>query len=517
MRFSSLFLSSRSIHRLMGFGVALFACLQLSGCGGSDSSPPPSMAQQSQLAVVNSVQGVTPFIRFVAIDGEGIGNAQTFKYTVQGKPGFLSKPVSVSYTRDYLIRRAYVTSAASALTLPVFGLYAGFANQVQLEVGFADGSSKAIPIEIVTSAYTDPTTFFGQQNIITPRAANATIGFDFFYMKSAVSTPVVVDTDGEIRWVGAGDFNSRASLFSDGAFTIGGQTSADLRRLELDGTFTSRTVISPYYTAFHHTIDPGKVGLLGEFDASINGQNVIESVLAELSPSGAVLAEWNFETLLRRYMQSRGDDPAPFVRSGIDWFHMNAAMYDAQDDSLIVSSRENFVIKIDYRTGDVLWVLGDPTKYWYTFPSLRAKSLTLASGGLYPIGQHALSMTPDGLLLLFNNGAPSFNHPTGTPAGESRTYSAVSAYSIDSATLTAREEWRFDHDQTIMSDICSSAYQTADGSTLVSYATAANRTKAILVGLDRERHVVFEFEYPSPPCTTSWNAAPIAFDALSFK
>ena len=78
-----------------------------------------------------------------------------------------------------------------------------------------------------------------------------------------------------------------------------------------------------------------------------------------------------------------------FVRPGVDWFHNNSAIYDPSDDSIIVSSRENFVIKLDHKTGQIIWIFGDPTKYWYTFPSLRAKALTLAPGGLYPIGQHA--------------------------------------------------------------------------------------------------------------------------------
>ncbi len=89
-------------------------------------------------------------------------------------------------------------------------------------------------------------------------------------------------------------------------------------------------------------------------------------------------------------MTAAGDDPTPIVRPGIDWFHMNSTVYDQRDDSLIVSSRENFVVKIDYSTGAIKWIFGDPTKskYWYNSPSLRAKALTLAGGGLYPDGQH---------------------------------------------------------------------------------------------------------------------------------
>ena len=83
------------------------------------------------------------------------------------------------------------------------------------------------------------------------------------------------------------------------------------------------------------------------------------------------------------------------MRPGVDWFHTNAAVYDASTRSLIVSSRENFIMSVDYDTGAIRWVLGDPTKYWNAFPSLRAKALTLTGSGLYPIGQHALSFTSD--------------------------------------------------------------------------------------------------------------------------
>jgi len=217
-------------------------------------------------------------------------------------------------------------------------------------------------------------------------------------------------------------------------------------------------------------------------------------------------------------MSANGDDPAQFIRLGVDWFHMNAAAYDPRDDSLIISSRESFVIKIDYQTGNLIWILGDPTKYWYTFPSLRSKSLTLAAGGLYPIGQHAVSVTSDGLLLLFNNGLGSFNQPAGTSAGETRTYSTVSAYDIDLPSRTAREVFQFDYGKTIYSRVCSSVYEAGGNSLLVNYAVADNLTRARIVGLANRADVVFDFEYVNTAgCNTSWNAEPVQFDGLVFQ
>ena len=181
---------------------------------------------------------------------------------------------------------------------------------------------------------------------------------------------------------------------------------------------------------------------------------------------------------------------------------------------------ENFVMKIDYASGDLIWILGDPTKYWHGFASLVAKSLTLPVGDLYPIGQHALSITHDGLLMLFNDGGNSSHQPAGAPAGEERPYSTVSAYSIDAAHGAAHESWRFDYQQTIDSRICSSAYEASSGnSVLADYAVADDGTQVRLVGLDASHNVVFDFQLanvPSGGCSTSWNAAPIPFEAMRF-
>jgi hypothetical protein len=174
------------------------------------------------------------------------------------------------------------------------------------------------------------------------------------------------------------------------------------------------------------------------------------------------------------------------------------------------------VIKIDYATGAIRWILGDPSKYWYTFPSLRAKALQLPPGGFYPIGQHAVSLTSDGLLLLFNDGAASLNQPAGAPAGTSMSYSAVSAYRIDTAGMTATEAWRFDNGQAILSKFCSSAYEVAGHSLLVDYALADNGAHARLIGVDPAHNKVFEFQYPTTGCNSAWNSIPVPFENLKF-
>ena len=80
--------------------------------------------------------------------------------------------------------------------------------------------------------------------------------------------------------------------------------------------------------------------------------------------------------------------------------------------------------------------------------------------------------------------------------------------------MTATEVWDYDAGQTIFSPVCSSAYEAADQSILVDYATANNGTEALLVGLDSSHNVVFEFKYPTSGCNKSWNASPIPLDDL---
>ena len=498
--------------------AASWLVLLIAGCGDSSPPvPPPTMAQASDIVKSGGETGVTPFIHFVHFQGASLAKLASAHFVITPKPGSASRPVDVRYSLAALARRGYANPESNLLKLPVFGLYSGYKNRVVLELQFTDNSEKIIEFDVTTAAYSDPNARYDRPTILKKRAIGSDLGFDFFAMKSALGTPVVVDSDGEIRWVGSNMTNSRSSAFLDNGFVIGMEDSSDFYRLELDGSIQKKSLASSKYTNFHHNLDPGKSYLLGNMDALLDGIANFESIAIEFNSAGVILKEWDFAALLGDYMRSQGDDPSAFIRAGVDWFHMNSATYDPRDDSLIVSSRENFVIKVDYSTGRIIWILGDPSKYWYTFASLRAKAVRLNAEGLYPIGQHATSITSDGLLMLFNDGAPSVFQPVGAPVGESRSYSAVSAYAIDPVNLTAQEVWRFDYGKTILSLVCSSAYEAANQSLLVNYAYVNGGTLSRLVGLNAKREVIFDFEYPNTGCSTSWNAIPIPLGNIRFE
>ena len=309
--------------------------------------------------------GATPFIAHVRLNGSALVNVAELRYVINPKAGAAALAVDVTYSAQALERQGNLTAAAGAATLPVFGLYAGRTNAVAIIVTFVDGSRQTLSASVAAPPYSDTNAGLDRPLLKKALAAPHALGYSFFFLKSGISGPVVVDVDGEVRWVVPEPMNAYSSAFVDNGFIVGAPDSRQFQRIELDGRVSRSSVDVPRYTAFHHNIERGKTGWLAEFDAiDANGIPQIESIVTEIDASGRVLKEWNFADILGEHMRSQGDDPGLFIRPGIDWFHVNAATYDPRDDSIIASSRENFVVKVDYQTGRLVWLFGDPTKYW---------------------------------------------------------------------------------------------------------------------------------------------------------
>ena len=291
-----------------------------------------------------------------------------------------------------------------------------------------DGSSKQAVTAITTATFDDQGCGYNNPTKLQPRTNSTQLSYDYIFDRSACGdfSPVILDSDGALRWVSPLPTLSAlfaASTFFDNAVYM--TQGSQLVRIELDGTVL---VVADYSNIgvvhFHHNIDPGKTGLLIEPDTT----SYFESTILEVdSTDGHVLKTFNMADIISAAMIAGGDDPSQFVfPTPTDWFHNNGAAYNRADDSLIVSSRENFVICLDYNTTAIKWILGDPTKKWYQFPSLRKFALTVAPGSLPPIGQHAPSITFDQGLLLFDNGQTS--HVSESSRGSTRLCESPQVY-----------------------------------------------------------------------------------------
>ena len=508
------------------FSKAGFACaltLALYGCGSGSSgtpAPTPTQADQSDIVVAGSQAGVTPFIASVKLTGQSVANLSSITFSIAPRPQSVSSAVKVNWSMTALKNRGYATGPT--VNLPVFGLYASYSNAVTYTLTFSDNSTQTLQSTISTSSYTDPIGIYLNPTVVKARAAGTTLGFNFFVLKSLASPPVIVDTDGALRWAAPGVTASTAAYFSNGEFVIGSEQNYDVTLLQMDGTHTALTpnLPQPLLNMFSHNLDSGPNGVLAEFSGTDALGTSYNDIVAEIAPfsDAAPYQTYDLATIISDYMTKNGDDATQFVRPGADWFHVNAATYDPNDDSVIVSSRENFLIKLDYKTHEILWILGDPTKYWYTFPSLRAKALTVPSPGLYPIGQHGVSVTSDGYVMVFNDGFNSLQEPVGEPAGENRLFSEVTTYSVNTSTMTAQVVWHFDYGKTILSQICGSSYEAAGKTYLVDFATADAYKEARLVGLDANHNVVFDFAYQSPfDCAAAWNAIEVPMEDMQIS
>jgi hypothetical protein len=496
--------------------------VEVAEAAGAVRPPAAGESPPGDLAFKKATPGVTPFISFAKFaGGASIARTASVSYKIAPAPGAQAKAVKVRYAMSWLQAHGRVLKDGS-LVLPVFGLYANRVNDVAVTFVFDDGTKQDLPIQIATAPYTDPHGLYDHPQIVQPLDPGVALAYSYIYIKASKSTPVILDTDARIRWVATGIDDSFSSAFLDNGFTIGSHDGPIVYRLELDGTRTKARIESPTIEHFQHNITPGREARLGGVDTLIDGVENIQSTVIEVADDGTLLRTWDFAQILGDYMRAHGDDPSGFVRPGDNWLHINSQIYDPSDDTLVISSREQFVLKIGYDSRDIVWILGDPTKYWNTFPSLRAKGLAIGPKGAYvPIGQHDIKFDPQGDLLMFNNGMPTMNLPPGAPPGQSRKFSVVSAYRIDATQMQAMETERYRHQKTLLSRVCGSATEVlldaGGGTQLIDYAAAAGDTEMHLVGLGADGRMAFEYVYPTNDCGTGWNAQPIPFDGMDFE
>ena len=480
----------------------------------------PDSVKAGSAIVGSQNPGPTPFIVQINTTVNPIMSLVSVQFSVAPKPGSVTKPIKATYSSNYLRSRSYLDNNTGSVVVPIFGLYPNYTNTVTLTFLFSDGSSQQTNVFVTTPAWNDSCGTYANPTRIQSRTNSTTLGYDYMLVKSncGSESPIIIDTDGQVRWTGPTGKTSFSSIFYANAFYIGlpppsGTKSTALWRIEMDGMLTLVHDYANIIRGTHHNIDPGRQGMLVEVDTPAE----TESTIFEVDTHGNLLNSWNLADIISQAMVDGGDDPSQFVGSSSqDWFHNNAAAYRRSDNTLVVSSRENFVIALDYDTKQIKWILGDPAKHWYQFASLRRYALTLDSNSLPPIGQHAVSITRDDNLLLFDDGRASLFQ---SPPGPDRTYSAPRKYHINTQSMTAAEVWSYPHSQAYYSEFCSSAYEDSRSDYLIDYADLTNivpgQSFAELVGVDNGGTAVFDYRYLIG-CASIWNAIPIHLEAARF-
>ncbi len=221
----------------------------------------------------------------------------------------------------------------------------------------------------------------------------------------------------------------------------------------------SISVNTPY---FHHAVQElpnGNIAALSitsrDFnDYPLNQENpngekgprrLVGDTLVEFQPDGEIVNEFDFFEILDPYRFGYGLD-GPFwslvdvVPRGADWSHANGLFYDRSDDSFIITVRhQDCAIKIDRHTGKLNWILGTPegwSEHW------QEKLLTPTHDIKWHWHPHDPSVTADGSIMLFDNGASGAIPPTPRP-DINTCFSRAVAYNVDESAMTVEQVWSF--------------------------------------------------------------------------
>ena len=265
------------------------------------------------------------------------------------------------------------------------------------------------------------------------------------------------------------------------------------------------------YSYHHHALEMEN----GNFLLAVNKAGVtkidqkgkvietVEDHIIEIDrETGKIIKEWDIGKILdvNRLYQGRG--------KGRDWFHMNSFIYDKKDNSLIISGNHQGVIKVDYETGKLKWIMAyhkdwgkagrdgkgeDLNKYLLyatdkdgnRYTDSIQKGDKIIEEFKFPVGQHDLSLIGKDKILMFDNkrlDAPVYKD------NQNDIYSRVVIYEVDEKNMNVKEIWNFGKEmgKDMYSSVVSSAEQVEN---FILIVAGENLSKN---GISRSRIIIID-------------------------
>lgn len=269
------------------------------------------------------------------------------------------------------------------------------------------------------------------------------------------SAVVVLDPSGSPVWftkAAAGVTSARLSSDGTGVYFI--QNFVDDRAanaLVLAGFDGTRREIS--VPDAHHDVIEGPDGGWVTFVTTyrdVDGTTVAGDQVVEVGEDGSQRVVWDaFDNL--EVVENDGFELTQL--DGADWTHANGLVYDAADDSYVISLYfTEQVVKIDRATGDTVWILGG-----------LGSDFTFADGDTFG-PQHAPELTDGGIRLFDNRGISDG--------------SRLVEYSLDAPSGTAALTWSWSYPGGAWTPVLGDVHRFEDGSTLGSWGLAGHVTMA---------------------------------------
>lgn len=324
--------------------------------------------------------------------------------------------------------------AAYDHVLPVYGLYAGYDNTV--EIVLQDGTKNSVTIT------TDPLMEGVPESTSIDTTAEY-MGDNFVFLTASMrSWPVGYDYKGDLRWYCTENLAFDIKRIKNGHILVGTERlvkmpyfTTGLYEMNFGGKIFKEYVIP--CGGHHHDqfqMEDGNILAL-TFDFY---SGTVEDVCVLLDKdTGEILKKWDYKTVLPQHGPGSGSQTEE------DWFHNNAVWYDKKTNSLTFSGRhEDAVINLDFETGELNWIIGDPEnwpqeyvdKYFFT---------PVGDGEFdWQYEQHACVVLPDGDIMLFDNGHYRAKNPDNY-IPNSQNFSRGVRYRIDTDKMTIEQVWQY--------------------------------------------------------------------------
>lgn len=321
--------------------------------------------------------------------------------------------------------------------LPIYGLYADYNNKVDISYTLSDGKKITKQVEIQTDKLPDD---FVLPTSVKKDSSKLTNDL-YFFTPSSKGYTCAYDVNGDVRW-----YLSNNAVWDNTRLKNGHMMVS-----------TERLVNSPYYMTglyeidllghiyneyslkggYHHDyFELPNGNLLVASDDFNNESGTVEDYIVELDrTTGNIIKTWDLKDILNM------EDGKSENWSSYDWFHNNSVWYDDATNSITLSGRhQDAVINIDYTSGKLNWIIGDPTnwsseyqKYFFT---------PIGKDFEWQWSQHAAMITPEGYVFIFDNGNNK-SKDSSKYVDATNSYSRGVMYKIDTDKMTIEQVYEY--------------------------------------------------------------------------
>lgn len=198
--------------------------------------------------------------------------------------------------------------------------------------------------------------------------------------------------------------------------------------------------------------------------------DVQQMLVQEITPDGVVL--FQFRTLDHLPITASYED---LKAASIRPFHLNS-IYEDHDGNFLMSIRHSsMIIKVNRRTGEVMWILGGKLNQ-FSF-----KGENEGNAPTYFSYQHDIRRLPNGNITMFDNGTQ-----------RKPQYSRGVEYRIDEAAKTCELVWEYRHVPDIYTSLQGAMQTLSDGHRVIAWGSGVATGLASFTEVDATKNVVFE-------------------------